>query len=181
LSVFIVTTLIVTHHLKFGFRFGEISFLPLQLNNQRLLFCEPPLPFGPIIFELPQLIINRCLIHQNALYRAVSDCITKNTVARAFGSTWPTSQRSPAFFLIHPLVPWRPIRTSSHRRPAPKLLRPCFSLPPHLDIGPSSDVAEAQPSRGHRQGCQSSSLERGERASIRSGRNPQPARSAPPR
>jgi hypothetical protein len=102
---------------------------PASSNNQRLLFCEPPFPFGPIIFELPQLIINRCLIHQNALYRAVCDCITKNTAAHAFGSTWPTSQRSSAIFFISRLYLAALFAHSSHRGPAPKLLRALFLVP----------------------------------------------------
>ncbi|MGY3036395.1 hypothetical protein ACVIIV_005565 [Bradyrhizobium sp. USDA 4354] len=63
MPVLIAASLLCPHSLKFGFSFGRLLILLLQLENERLLLCEPSLPFDDIALNLPQFIVYRSLVH----------------------------------------------------------------------------------------------------------------------
>ena len=56
LSVLLTLPLVLAHYFQFGLGAAGILVLPFQLNDQRLLFGEPPLCFNYIAFQLPQLV-----------------------------------------------------------------------------------------------------------------------------
>ncbi|MHC4046539.1 hypothetical protein [Bradyrhizobium sp. 23AC] len=65
MSILIATSLILAHPLKFGFGFGCVLALALQINNQSLLLGKPPFTLDHIALDPPQLVKYCSLVHHD--------------------------------------------------------------------------------------------------------------------
>ena len=66
LAILIIASQVLAHPLQFVLGFEHTSVLPLQCNDQRLLFGKPPFTFSYVALYLTQLIQESVSIHHDA-------------------------------------------------------------------------------------------------------------------